>query len=76
MALILISLMLSMPQNAPAAWAPLKISSGNVLSMRSLHQAFSDDGLEGLEDYLDASLTQVGPRPTELMQGLYENINL
>jgi hypothetical protein len=75
--LISISLMLIMPQRHTQPEAPLDLASSDILSMRSMHLAFHNDGLDGLEEYLDASLTQVGPRPTEsLMQGLYENVGL
>ena len=75
--LISISLMLTIPKRHMHPESPLDLASSDILSMRSMHLAFHNDGLDGLEEYLDASLTQVGPRPTDTsMRGLYENVGL
>ncbi len=75
--LVLVSLILKTPQRQGVPGAQLTLTPSNMLSMRSMHLAFHNDGLDGLEEHLDASLTQVGPRPTErLMQGLYGNVGL
>ena len=75
--LVSISLILVMPEDHTRPGIPLDLASSDMLSMRSMHLAFHNDGVDGLEAYLDASLTQVGPRPTEpLMQGLNENVDL
>ena len=75
--LISISLILIMPQRHTPPGVHLDLAPSEMLSMRSMQLAFHNDGLDGLEEYLDASLTQVGPRPTEtLKQGLYENVGL
>ena len=75
--LVSISLILIMPERHTRPGIPLDLASSDMLSMRSMHLAFHNDGLDGLEEYLDASLTQVGPRPTDTsMQGLYENVGL
>jgi hypothetical protein len=74
--LILIFLAVKTPQRQGVPGVSLTMASTNMLSIRSMHLAFHNDGLEGLEEHLDASLTQVGPRPTEtLMQGLYDNVD-
>ena len=71
--LILVSLTLRTPPKPSSRDWELTVASTNTLSMRSMQLAFHNDGLDGLEEYLDASLTQVGPRPTDgLMQGLYD----
>jgi len=73
--LVLISFVLTTHQGPSAPSAPPAMAPTNILSKGSLLLAFRNDGLEGLEHYLDASLTQVGPRPTEqLRQGHYDNI--
>ncbi len=75
--LVSISLILIMPEDHTRPGTPLDLASSDMLSMRSMHLAFHNDGLDGLEEHLDASLAQFGPRPTEtLMQGLYENVDL
>jgi len=75
--LVLVSFALKTSQTPNAPGMQLTLTSTNMLSMRSMHLAFHNDGLDGLEEHLDASLTKVGPRPTEtLMQGLYENVGM
>jgi len=75
--LVSISLVLVIPHRPTRPVIALDLASSDMLSMRSMHLAFHNDGLDGLEEYLDASLTQVGPRPTDTsMQGLYENVGL
>lgn len=77
MVLISISLTLIMPERHTPPEAPLDLASSDILSMRSMQMAFHNDGLDGLEEYLDASLRQVGPRPTDAsMKGLYGNVGL
>ncbi|MCF7975609.1 MAG: hypothetical protein K9N55_17465 [Phycisphaerae bacterium] len=75
--LVLISFVLNTPRRHSAPGMHLTLTPTNMLSMRSMQLAFRNDGLDGLEEHLDASLTQVGPRPTDmLMQGFYENVDL
>lgn len=75
--LVVVSLVVMTPRREEAPNWDLTLASTNTLSMRSMHLAFHNDGLDGLEEHLDASLTQVGPRPTDgLMRGLYDEIGL
>jgi hypothetical protein len=55
----------------------LRFACGSQTALEEIYEAYQNDLLTVAMALLNASLTQVGPRPTEsLMQGLYENVGL